>query len=99
MYDVEKVQFENIDNFSGLAKSFGHHVSQKSAKSVSRPPTILLQYNGGVTCDPPLFWKDGGRAWSEVPLDLKRSNMTSYVPSDPPGLTAHRNHRPEEHFL
>jgi hypothetical protein len=35
----------------GTGKSFGHHVSQKSAKSWSRPPTTLLQGNGGVTCD------------------------------------------------
>jgi hypothetical protein len=49
------------------------------------------------TISPPRFFLRGKEeeeeAWSEVHLDLKRSNMTSFDP-----LTANRNQRPEEHL-
>jgi hypothetical protein len=40
----------------------------------------------------------GGRGLVRGPLGLNRSNITSFVPSDPPEPTADRNHRSEEHF-
>jgi hypothetical protein len=85
----------------GMGESFGHHVSQKSTKSLSYPSTMLLQCNGGVTCDsPPLFPSfrriSGGRGLVRGPLGLGGRILPLMSPSDPLGLTAHQNLHSEE---